>query len=151
MESAKPKEGAPIVVFISSAAEREKEAIASMKARGCEVNVIQEPRHALNLDEIKPKLWRPSIFFVDVSLPQMSGFELTRRLVPKWAARHVPILLFSAHLSSEDENEAIDAGAIDIVAAPLPLSIFDDAFELARMRKIKTEIRELVYQRDFRG
>lgn len=62
------------------------------------------------------------IIFMDIGLPGISGIEATRR-IRDWeieqGLRHVPIVVLTAHASSKVEQEALEAGAVEVRAKPL--------------------------------
>jgi len=59
---------------------------------------------------------RPDLILMDVGLPWMDGWEVTRRLkeMPRTAA--IPVVAMSAHVGSEGEARAASAGCAGFVA-----------------------------------
>lgn len=68
----------------------------------------------------------PDLVLLDLGLPDLDGFALTRRL-REWS--QVPIIVLSARGREDDKVEALDAGADDYVTKPFGVSEL-----LARMR-----------------
>jgi DNA-binding NarL/FixJ family response regulator len=61
----------------------------------------------------KAQLLRPALIVTDLSMPHMNGLEETRilkRLMPT-----VPVIIYSAHVDSIVEKEALAAGASAVV------------------------------------
>jgi CheY-like chemotaxis protein len=56
------------------------------------------------------KAERPDIIVMDISLPQMSGTEVTRALKGDPATRDIPVLALSAHAGESHARAAFDAG-----------------------------------------
>lgn len=68
----------------------------------------------------------PDVVVLDLGLPDLDGFEVTRRL-REWSA--VPIVVVSARGQEGDKIKALDAGADDYVTKPFSVGEL-----LARMR-----------------
>ena len=64
---------------------------------------------------------RPDLILMDVSLPEMSGFEATRRLKADPATGHIPVIFLTAHGRREDEAEAHAAGGDGFAVKPVDL------------------------------
>ena len=67
--------------------------------------------------DIAEKL-QPDLIVCDVMMPEMNGFEVTRRLRANFEISHVPIILLTAHSSQEHQLEALDAGADSYIIKP---------------------------------
>lgn len=71
----------------------------------------------------------PDLILLDVDMPDMSGFEVCRRLKADDALNPIPVIFVSGSSSSEAKVQGLDLGAVDFVTKPF------DAFELrARVR-----------------
>ena len=62
---------------------------------------------------------RPDLILVDLSLPVIDGWELTRRLKADAALRAIPVIALSAHAMAGDEERARQSGCDDYLAKPL--------------------------------
>jgi CheY-like chemotaxis protein len=62
---------------------------------------------------------RPDLILVDLSLPVIDGWELTRRLKADSALRRIPVIALSAHAMAGDEERARQSGCDDYLAKPL--------------------------------
>lgn len=63
----------------------------------------------------------PDIIICDVMMPEMNGFEVTRRLKEDFQTCHIPIILLTAHSSLEHQLEGIDSGADAYITKPFSL------------------------------
>jgi two-component system, NtrC family, response regulator AtoC len=69
------------------------------------------------LDEIAKK--RPSLVFLDISMPEMDGFEALRRL--KGSAADVPVVIMTGQGTMATAIKAMQLGAFDYVLKPLDI------------------------------
>ncbi|MBN1385533.1 response regulator [Candidatus Woesearchaeota archaeon] len=61
---------------------------------------------------------QPDLITMDIMMPGLDGFEVTRRLKDIPATRNIPIIMLSAKDQLVDKFEGIDSGAIDYVTKP---------------------------------
>jgi two-component system cell cycle response regulator DivK len=61
---------------------------------------------------------RPDLVLMDVQLPKMSGFEVTRALRADPATAGVPIIVVTSFALSGDDQKAMAAGASAYLAKP---------------------------------
>jgi DNA-binding response OmpR family regulator len=61
---------------------------------------------------------RPDLAVLDVLMPKMDGFELTRRLRAEPATSRMPIIFLTARVQDADVQEGFDAGADDYLRKP---------------------------------
>jgi len=73
----------------------------------------------------------PDLILLDVALPDMTGYEVCRRLRADPATREIPVLMVSAFRHAEARLEALRAGAEDFVSKPV-----DETMLLARIRSL---------------
>jgi DNA-binding response OmpR family regulator len=60
----------------------------------------------------------PDLAVLDVMMPKLDGFELTRRLRAEEATRRMPIILLTARAQDADVQQGFDAGADDYIRKP---------------------------------
>jgi DNA-binding response OmpR family regulator len=82
---------------------------------GFKVISANSGREALNA--VKSK--RPALVLMDLGLPGMDGFEITRQLLEKPENDELKVIAFSASAADEDRVHAFDAGCIDYIAKPI--------------------------------
>jgi two-component system, cell cycle response regulator DivK len=61
----------------------------------------------------------PDLILMDIQLPGMDGWELTRRLRKNIATSHIPIIAVTAYGQHGDVERAREAGFIEFVAKPV--------------------------------
>jgi DNA-binding response OmpR family regulator len=61
---------------------------------------------------------KPSLAVLDVMMPKMDGFELTRRLRADSATSRMPIILLTARGQEADVQQGFNAGADDYIRKP---------------------------------
>jgi putative two-component system response regulator len=62
---------------------------------------------------------RPAMMVLDIQLPGMDGWELTRRLKANFATRDIPIIIVTALGSAADRAYALAAGCVEFVEKPI--------------------------------
>ena len=61
---------------------------------------------------------RPTLAILDVMMPKLDGFELTRRLRATAETREMPIILLTARVQEADVARGFEAGADDYLRKP---------------------------------
>lgn len=74
---------------------------------------------------------RPDLILMDLGLPDMDGWEATRRIRADQATRSIPVIALSAHVMPQAREEALAAGADDFDSKPVNMERL-----LAKMEKL---------------
>lgn len=66
---------------------------------------------------------RPSLVLVDLDVPIINGFEITRRLKasPDAAVRAIPVIAISANVLKNERQAALDAGCVTFIEKPFDI------------------------------
>jgi CheY-like chemotaxis protein len=64
----------------------------------------------------------PDLILMDISLPVMNGWEVTRRLKADPTTQHIPIIALTAHALATDRAKAFEAGCDDYDTKPVEFS-----------------------------
>jgi CheY-like chemotaxis protein len=62
---------------------------------------------------------RPDLILMDFGMPEMDGWEATRRIKAQPALRHIPIIAITSHAMVGDEEKARESGCDDYMAKPI--------------------------------
>jgi len=87
----------------------------SLRYAGFEVTAAANGREALDAAEE----FQPALAVLDVMLPDMDGFTVTRRL--RAAGRHFPVVFLTARDGTEDKITGLTVGGDDYVTKPFSL------------------------------
>ena len=74
---------------------------------------------------------RPDLILMDIQLPGMDGYEVTRLIKADPALRHIPIIAVTSYALSGDDQRAAAAGCDGYVAKP-----FSPRVLMARIREL---------------
>ena len=64
----------------------------------------------------------PDLILMDMSLPEIDGWELTRLLKKTERTRHIPVIALTAHAMQKDMEKALDAGCDEFETKPVDLN-----------------------------
>ena len=73
---------------------------------------------------------RPDLILMDIQLPGLDGYEVTRRIKANPALNHIPIIAVTSYALSGDEQKAYAAGCNGYVTKP-----FSPRVLLAKIRE----------------
>ncbi|MFN6516276.1 MAG: response regulator [Nostoc sp. CreGUA01] len=86
---------------------------AVLQDKDYEITLVEDSKIALNMVEQSP----PDLILLDVMMPEIDGYEFTRRIRQNQALPFIPILLITAHYESS-VVQGLDAGADDFIRKP---------------------------------
>jgi pilus assembly protein CpaE len=66
--------------------------------------------------------WNPDLVMTDVLMPEMDGFEVTRRLRKQASTANVPIMIMTTMSSISDKQAGFEAGADDYITKPFEVA-----------------------------
>ena len=113
-----------------------------LRAAGYDVRVASDGSLALNAAQERC----PDLVLADVMMPNMDGFELTRRLRQDPRTASVSIIMLTARGLSADKLEGFAIGADDYIVKP-----FDTPELLARIRGVLRRSRDMRAQSPLTG
>jgi two-component system, cell cycle response regulator DivK len=77
----------------------------------------------------------PDLILMDMSLPVMNGWEVTRRLKSDNATRHIPVIALTAHALATDRTKALEAGCDDYDTKPVDFGRLQKKIESLLLEK----------------
>lgn len=106
---------------------------SALEHKGAQVEVARNGREAIEKLEAVGDI---DLVLMDVMMPEMDGYEATRRIRenPRW--RKLPIIAVTAKAMKDDQDLCMKAGANDYLAKPIDL---DRLFSLIRVWLPKLE------------
>ena len=63
---------------------------------------------------------RPDLVLMDISVPELDGWEATAILKADPKTKHIPIIAVTAHALPGDEERSLEAGCDGYLAKPIP-------------------------------
>ncbi len=117
----------------------------TLSAQGYDLRVANDGETALEI----MKDWTPDLMITDLSMPQMDGLELCRRVRAHSA---MPILVLSVRGEERTKVRALDAGADDYVTKPFGMNelLARVRANLRRVPEAAPEPTEVIAEGDFR-
>ncbi|MES5485173.1 response regulator [Bradyrhizobium sp. INPA03-11B] len=105
-----------------------------LQRKGHEVLIARDGAEGL----LQAKNLGPALILVDLGLPVIDGWEVTRQLrrTPETAA--LPIIALSAHAMPEDRERAFAAGCDDFIAKPVDFPRLIDRIGVLLTKKPRT-------------
>lgn len=113
-----PKPSATILVIEDYSDTRE---LLSVLLRGQGYNVIEAAGGLEGL--LKATAMYPDLIILDLSLPEMDGVEVARRIHEQAKLSRIPIIVVSAYLTEEVRADARAAGCVAVF--PKPFDTYD--------------------------
>ncbi len=86
-----------------------------LKRAGYEVILAIDGREAISMARSE----MPNLILMDLSLPNLDGWEATRRLKADRATKQIPVIALTAHALVDDREKALAAGCDDYDTKPV--------------------------------
>jgi two-component system cell cycle response regulator DivK len=110
------KKSIPIKILVVDDNRDNRELVVKvLKGRGYEMVEAIDGEDALQ----KAQEERPSLILMDISLPKIDGYEVTRRLKMHEEYRDIPVVALTAHVMKGDKERAIEAGCVGYIPKPI--------------------------------
>lgn len=89
-----------------------------LERRGYQVLIAVDGRNGIAMAQTEA----PDLILMDMSLPEIDGWEATRRLKAAPETRSIPIIGLTAHAMASDREKVLEAGADDYDTKPVDLN-----------------------------
>jgi len=73
---------------------------------------------------------KPDLILLDISMPEMDGYEAISRLKENQDTVGIPVIFLTARKDEEDELEGLSSGAVDYISKPYTPSVLLKRIEL---------------------
>jgi len=88
-----------------------------LKRRGYDVDMAADGKEGLQMADATT----PDLILLDLSLPEMDGWEVLRRLKHNPKMNHIPVMALTAHALVTDRARALEAGFDDYDIKPVEM------------------------------
>jgi CheY-like chemotaxis protein len=96
-----------------------------LQRKGYDVVIAEDGERALTLAPLE----EPDLILMDVSLPAMDGWQVTRLLKSDKNTCHVPVIALTAHALSSDREKAFEVGCDDYDTKPVEFGRLSEKIE----------------------
>src|ERR1041384_4323904 len=86
-----------------------------LQRRGYEVVIAVDGRQGVAMAASEA----PALILMDMSLPELDGWDATRQIKAAPATRAIPVIALTAHAMSGDRDQALAAGCDDFDVKPV--------------------------------
>ncbi len=118
------------ILFVDDEGQIRKLVQTFLQKRGFVVTTATDGYEALR--EIRKE--KPHLLITDVSMPNLNGLELCRRLRSEAATARLPIIMMSARKQADDVLAGYAQGADEYIAKPVELAVLATKIELLLRR-----------------
>ncbi len=73
---------------------------------------------------------RPDLILMDISIPDIDGYEATKIIKSKEELKDIPIIALTAHAMKGDKEKALEAGCDGYIPKPIDVRRFPDQVSL---------------------
>ncbi|HZP97025.1 MAG TPA: response regulator [Candidatus Limnocylindria bacterium] len=130
------------ILFVDDEEQIRKLLAAYLGRQGYEVTLATDGYEALKAIRASA----PDLVITDVMMPNMNGFELTRRLRADHRTARIPVLMLSARKEADDVLTGYSEGADEYVAKPIEMSVLAAKVEVL-LKRVKATAGEMVKRR----
>ncbi len=112
-----------------------------LKEKGHRVRPVPSGKLALKAVEHEP----PDLILLDITMPEMDGFEVCRRLKQDTRFQEIPIIFISALTETLDKVKAFSSGGVDYVTKPFQFDEVEARVEThLKLHRYQSRLEELV-------
>ena len=88
-----------------------------LKRRGYDIAIATDGQQGIDMATSES----PDLILMDLSLPEVDGWEATKRLKANPTTQPIPVIALTAHAMDGDRAKAIEAGCDDYDTKPVEL------------------------------
>jgi pilus assembly protein CpaE len=135
-------EGGPRILFVDDEEQIRKLMTTYLARQGYDVATAKDGYEALKAVRARA----PELVITDVMMPNMNGFELTRRLRADHRTARIPVLMLSARKEADDVLTGYAEGADEYVAKPVEMAILGAKIDVL-LKRVKATAGDMVKRR----
>lgn len=106
-----------LILVVEDDATMQKMALKILRSRGFSAGLARNGREAVAM----AANLKPGLILMDLSLPEMNGWEATRALKADPALARIPVVAITAHAMVGDRETALAAGCAECLTKPYEL------------------------------
>jgi pilus assembly protein CpaE len=130
---------ADLILLVDDEEQIRKLLETSLQRRGYEVVSATDGIEALR--QIRSRM--PALIVTDVNMPNMNGFELTRRLRADHRTARVPIVMLSARKAADDILTGYAEGADEYISKPVEMAVLAAKIDIL-IKRMKATAGEVI-------
>lgn len=86
---------------------------------------------------------QPDLILLDISMPEMDGYEVCERLKNNLKTKNIPIIFLSAHTETIDKVKAFEIGGADYITKPFQI----EELKVRIVNQLKIRFLQMEYER----
>ncbi len=91
----------------------------------------------------------PDLILLDVSMPDMDGYEVCSNLKNDKRTRHIPIIFITAKTKDDDEYKGLSIGAVDYIVKPFNIKILNAKIAShLKFRTVRNELQQKIEKQE---
>lgn len=121
----KDDKGAKKILVVDDNRDGRELVVKVLKSKGYQI------LEAIDGEEALEKVFseRPDLILMDISIPKIDGYEVTRRLKADEDLSEIPIIALTAHAMKGDREKALSAGCNGYIPKPINVREFPSQIE----------------------
>jgi len=96
-----------------------------LEAHGYETVTTRDGKEALGLAEKE----MPDLILMDIQLPEVSGFDITRQIKAHDDLKHIPVIAVTAFAMKGDEDKIKECGCNGYISKPISIATFIETIQ----------------------
>src|SRR5688500_3700444 len=134
-----PQEGLGRILVVDDNRDNVEIIATRLRFRGYDIEEASDGAQALGLVHKNP----PDLILLDVMLPDIDGYEISRRIKGDETLPFIPIILVTARDSTQDKVAGLDAGADDYLTKPINFPELEARVRsMLRIKRLQDELEE---------
>ncbi len=123
-----------------------REILKEILSEDYEIAECADGVEALTLLEDKTAL--PQLILLDITMPQMNGYEVLHYIKGKSELNNIPVLIITAESDEENESKAIKSGAVDFITKPFNGDVVKARVDMhIQLGNYRTKLEEMVWKK----